>query len=294
MSKVWLITGSSRGLGRELAKAVLAAGHRLVATARKPEELHELVTQYGDRVRAVALDVKDPAAARAAVAEATSAFGRLDVVVNNAGYANVNSIEDVAEDDFRTQFETNFFGVVNVTRAALPVLRAQRDGHIIQISSIGGRVTTPGLGAYQSAKWAVGGFSEVLAKEVGPLGIRVTVVEPGGMATDWAGSSMRIDDIRSDYQPTVGAFAQRHRENTDIVRGDPRKVAQAILQVASEKQPPLRLLMGSDAVFVAGAVAAARAEEDAKWRALSVSTDFEGLVDFAETPIAKMLMSKRS
>ena len=295
MSKVWLITGSSRGLGRDLAKAVLATGHRLVATARRPEELHELVSQYGDRVRAVALDVKDPAAARAAVAVATSAFGRLDVVVNNAGYANVNSIEDVAEDDFRTQFETNFFGVVNVTRAALPVMRAQRDGHIIQISSVGGRTATPGLGAYQSAKWAVGGFSEVLAKEVAPLGIRVTVVEPGGMRTDWAGASMRVDDIRSDYQPTVGVFAQRHQQtNHDIVRGDPQKVAQAILQVASEQRPPLHLLMGSDAVFVAGAAAAARAEEDAKWRALSVSTDFDGLVDFAETPIAKMLFSQRN
>src|ERR1700682_4314851 len=156
MSKFWLITGSSRGLGRELAKAVLAAGHRLLATARKPEDLHDLVAQYGDRVRGVALDVTNPAAARAAVAAATSAFGRLDVVVNNAGYATVNSIEDMALDDFRAQIETNFFGVVNVTRAALPVLRAQRDGHIIQISSLGGRLGSAGLAAYQSAKWAVG------------------------------------------------------------------------------------------------------------------------------------------
>ncbi|MCY1078160.1 oxidoreductase [Archangium lansingense] len=294
MSKVWFITGSSRGLGRDLAKAVLAAGHRLVATARKPEDLQELVAQYGDQVRAVALDVTNPAAVRAAVAVATSAFGRLDVVVNNAGYANVNSIEDVAEDDFRAQFETNFFGVVNVTRAALPVLRAQRDGHIIQISSVGGRVSTPGLAAYQSAKWAVGGFSEVLAKEVGPLGIRVTVVEPGGMRTDWAGASMRVDDIQRDYQPTVGAFAQAHRGNSDITRGDPTKVAQAILRVAAEKQPPLRLLIGSDAVFVAGTAATARADEDAKWKALSLSTDFDGMIDFSETPVAKMLMSKRS
>jgi NAD(P)-dependent dehydrogenase (short-subunit alcohol dehydrogenase family) len=294
MSKVWLITGSSRGLGRDLAKAVLAAGHHLVATAREPEDLHELVAQYGERVRAVALDVTDPAAARAAVAVATSAFGRLDVVVNNAGYANVNSIEDVAEDDFRAQIETNFFGVVNVTRAALPVLRAQRDGHVIQISSIGGRGASPGLSAYQSAKWAVGGFSEVLAKEVGPLGIRVTIVEPGGMRTDWAGSSMRTDAIQSDYQATIGAFAQRVRGSADVMRGDPAKVAQAILRVTSEKEPPLRLLLGSDAVFIAGLVAAARVEEDAKWKALSVSTDFDGLTDFAETPVARMLTPKRS
>src|SRR6266446_2354956 len=154
MSKVWLITGSSRGLGRELAKAALAAGHRLVATARKPEDLSDLVAQYGDRVRAVALDVTDPSAARATVAAATSAFGRLDVVVNNAGYANVNSIEDMAEDDFRAQIETNFFGVVNVTRAALPVLRAQRDGHFIQISSIGGRRASLGISAYRRTSTA--------------------------------------------------------------------------------------------------------------------------------------------
>jgi NAD(P)-dependent dehydrogenase (short-subunit alcohol dehydrogenase family) len=294
MSKVWLITGSSRGLGRDLAQAVLAAGHRLVATARKPQDLGDLVARYPERARAVALDVTDPAAARAAVEVATSAFGRLDVVVNNAGYANVSSIEDMAADDFRAQIETDFFGVVNVTRAALPVFRAQRDGHVIQISSIGGRIASPGLGAYQSAKWAVGGFSEILAKEVGPLGIRVTVVEPGGMRTDWAGSSMRIDEVRNEYQATVGARSKSLRENADIMRGDPAKVAQAVLRVALEKEPPLRLLLGSDAVFFAGAYAAARAEEDAKWKALSVSTDFDGLVDFSETPVARMLMPKRT
>jgi NAD(P)-dependent dehydrogenase (short-subunit alcohol dehydrogenase family) len=293
MSKVWLITGSSRGLGRAIANAVLAAGNRLVATARNPDGLHDLIGEYGDQVRAVALDVTNPASARAAVAAATSAFGRLDVVVNNAGYANVNSIEDMAEDDFRAQIETDFFGVVNVTRAALPVMRAQHDGHIIQISSVGGRTTSPGLGAYQSAKWAVGGFSEVLAKEVRPLGIRVTVVEPGGMRTDWAGSSMRIDDIRSDYAPTVGARSQQFRDNVDIMRGDPAKVAKAIIQIASEKEPPVRILIGSDAVFLAATVAAARAKEDERWKALSLSTDFDGMGDFSETPIAKMLLASQ-
>jgi NAD(P)-dependent dehydrogenase (short-subunit alcohol dehydrogenase family) len=288
MSKVWLITGSSRGLGRELAKAVLAAGNRLVATARKAEDLHDLVLQFGDRVRAVALDVTDPAAARAAVAAATSAFGRLDVVVNNAGYANINSIEDLAEDDFRAQIETNFFGVVNVTRAALPVLRAQRDGHFIQISSIGGRMGSPGLAAYQSAKWAVEGFSEVLLKEVGPLGLRVTIVEPGGMRTDWGGSSMRIDEIQPDYQATVGSMS-RVRDHTTM-RVDPAKAAQAILRIASEHQPPLRLLLGSDAVFLAGAIAATRAADDAHWKPLSASTDFDGSVPFTETAIAKTIL----
>ncbi|NMO23259.1 SDR family NAD(P)-dependent oxidoreductase [Pyxidicoccus fallax] len=294
MSQVWLITGSSRGLGRELAKAVLAAGHRLVATARKPEQLRDLVEQYGDRVRAVALDVTDPAAARAAVAAATSAFGRLDVVVNNAAYANVSSIEDVTEDDFREQFETNFFGVMHVTRAALPVLRAQRAGHIIQVSSIGGRGGSPGMGSYQSAKWAVEGFSEVLSKEVSALGIRVTIVEPGGMRTDWAGVSMRVDTVSEAYQPTVGAFMEHVRRNPEVMQGDPAKAARAILQIASEERPPLRLLLGSDAVFLAGVIAAGRAEEDARWRTLSMSTDYDGLVDFAETPVARMLLPQRS
>lgn len=294
MSKVWLITGSSRGLGRQLAKAVLDAGHCVVATARKEEDLRELLAPYGDRARAVALDVTNPAAARAAVAEATTAFGRLDVVVNNAGYANVAPIETMAEDDFRAQLETNFFGVVNVTRAALPVLRAQRDGHIIQISSIGGRGSSPGLAAYQSAKWAVGGFSEVLAKEVGPLGIRVTVVEPGGMRTDWAGSSMRVDPVPSDYEQTVSAFSQNVRGRADVMRGDPVKIAKVLVDLAANPKPPLRLLIGTDAVFLAGVLAETRAQEDAQWRSVSVSTDFDGLVDFAETPVAQRLKAQRS
>jgi NAD(P)-dependent dehydrogenase (short-subunit alcohol dehydrogenase family) len=291
MSKVWLVTGSSRGLGLEIAKAVLAAGGRLVATARDPKQLQPLVAKHGDRVRAVALDVTQPDQARAAVEVARSAFGRLDVVVNNAGYANVNSIEDVAEEDFRAQIETNFFGVVNVTRAALPLLRAQRSGHVVQISSIGGRGATPGIAAYQSAKWAVGGFSEVLAKEVGPLGIRVTVIEPGGMRTDWSGSSMRIDPTKPDYQPTVGSFAAAMRGDPSASLGDPAKVAGAVLAVVDEPNPPLRLLLGSDAVFMADVVAKARTEEDAAWRTVSLSTDADGTRPFAETPVAQYLLS---
>jgi NAD(P)-dependent dehydrogenase (short-subunit alcohol dehydrogenase family) len=196
------------------------------------------------------------------------------------------------EDDFRAQVETNFFGVVNVTRAALPALRAQRDGHIIQISSIGGRSGSPGLSAYQASKWAVGGFSEVLATEVRPLGIRVTIVEPGGIRTDWAGSSMHVHDVRPDYQPTVGAFSQR-RDKPETTYGDPAKMAQVILRVAEEKEPPLHLLLGSDAMFVAGAVLARRRDEDARWKALSLSTDFDGLGDFADTPVAKALMAMK-
>ena len=285
MSKVWLITGSSRGLGRDLARAVLAAGHRLVATARNPEQLGELVAEYGDRVRAVPLDVTSAAAARSAVDLATSAFGALDVVVNNAGYANINSIEDVDESDFRAQFETNFFGVFHVTRAALPVLRKQGRGHIIQIASIGARLGSPGLGAYQSAKWAVEGLSEVLAKEVAPFGVRVTIVEPGGFRTDWAGSSMRVDALREEYKGTVGAISR----SPHVMRGDPAKAAVAILKLADLEAPPLRLLLGTDAIVLAQSVAERRAAEDAKWRSLSATTDYDGLIDFAETDIGKTL-----
>src|SRR5215469_10921659 len=187
MPNVWLITGSSRGLGRALTVAALAAGDLVVATARDPETLADLADP---RLRTFPLDVTDPAAAEAAVRFAIDSFGRLDVLVNNAGYANSTAIEQTPPDDFRAQIEANFFGVVNVTKAALPIFREQRSGHVIQISSVGGRVGgTPGLGAYQSAKFAVEGFSEVLHNEVAPLGIHVTIVEPGAFRTDWGGSS---------------------------------------------------------------------------------------------------------
>ena len=264
MSKVWLVTGCSRGLGRELAQAVLAAGHRLVATARDPHQLGFLTPS--ERLRTVALDVVDATAARAAVAAATSSFGRLDVVVNNAGYIKANSVEDLPEDEFRRQIEINLFGVYNVTRAALPVMHAQRDGHLIQISSIGGRRGTPGLGGYQAAKWAVGGFGgEVLAREVAPLGIRVTCVEPGGMRTDMFGLSMLAEPLAPDYEPTVGAVIRGTFGRPEGGRSDPARVVRAlILRLADEQSSsPVHLLLGSDAVSVAAAAPAARADEDA-------------------------------
>jgi NAD(P)-dependent dehydrogenase (short-subunit alcohol dehydrogenase family) len=292
MSKVWFVTGSSRGLGLEIARAALASGDRVVATARNPADLQGLVDAHPESARAVALDVTDARAARAAIEAAVSAFGRIDVVVNNAGYGNVCSIEDVTDADFRAQLETNFFGVVNVTRAALPVLRKQRDGHFLQISSIGGRRGSPGLAGYQSAKWAVEGFSEVLAQETGPLGIRVTIVEPGGFRTDWAGASMRIDPVQRDYEETVTAFSRNVRQH--LAHGDPAKAAQAIVKVAEMRDPPRRLLLGTDALFLARAVNAERAAEDEKWKALSASTDADGVGDFADTPLAKMLGAARS
>ena len=292
MSNVWLITGSSRGIGRSLAEAVLEAGHKLVATARQPEQLADLVRKYGEQVRAVALDVADAAAARNAIQAAVAAFGRLDVVVNNAGYGNLASIEDVTDEDFRAQIETNFYGVVNVTKAALPVLREQGSGHIIQISSIGGRAGSPGLSAYQSAKWAVEGFSEVLSKEVAHLGIKVTIVEPGGFRTDWGGSSMTISKWREEYNPALSTLTEWRRNHQGKEHGNPAKAAEVILQIAAMEEPPLRLLLGSDAVYLAGLVAAQRAAEDAKWKQLSLSTDFEGSAS-AEEELAEFVRLAR-
>jgi NAD(P)-dependent dehydrogenase (short-subunit alcohol dehydrogenase family) len=275
MTKVWLITGSSRGFGWELARAVLARGDRLVATARRPEQLDALVREHGGQVRAVALDVTDPDAARSAVQVAVDEFGSLDVVVNNAGYANSAPIEEMTDEDFRAQIETDLFGVVNVTKAALPVLHRQRSGHFLQFSSIGGWVGgTPGMGAYQTAKFAVEGFSEVLNAEVKPLGIKVTIIEPGGFRTDWGGSSMRSAPVGADYDETVGKM-NRFRESTvDQWQGDPARAAQIILDIVELEEPPLRLLLGAGAVESAAASSEARAAEAAHWADLSRSADF--------------------
>jgi len=273
MSKVWFVTGSSRGLGRAIAEAALARGDRVAATARDPRTLEDLVAGSGGPAVALKLDVTDPAQAAAAVQAAVNAFGWIDVVVN-AGYANFQSIEDFTEEDFRAQVETDLWGVVHVTRAALPVLRAQRDGHVIQISSIGGRTTTPGLAPYQLSKFAVEGFSGVLLKEVAPLGIRVTVIEPGGIRTDWAGSSMTMHEIRGDYQASVGVMARMLQGNgPGTAAGDPGKMARAILRVADAENPPVQLPLGSDAVMLARAADEARLAELARWEELSLSTD---------------------
>ena len=274
MSKVWLITGSSRGLGRALAEAVLAAGHNLVATARNPAQLNDLVKRYGDEVRTVALDVTSARAAADAIRTAVDACGRLDVLVNNAGYGNIGSIEDTSLEDIRAQIETNLFGVIIVTKAAIPIMRQQGSGHIIQLSSIGGRVGATGRAPYSTAKWGVEGFSEVLANEVGPLGVKVTIIEPGGFRTDFAGSSTTIREGRPEYDSTVGAAARFQREYDGTQPGDPIKAAGVILKVAALREPPLRLLLGSDAVRIAEQADLARIEADSEWRSLSVSTDF--------------------
>lgn len=275
MSRTWLITGASRGFGRRLAEAVLEGGEQVLATARCPEQLADLVARYGSLVRTAALDVTDPGAARAAVAAAVEAFGRVDVVVNNAGYANSGPIEEMAEADFREQFETNFFGVVNVTRAALPVLRVQRSGVFVQFSSVGGRVGgTPGMGAYQSAKFAVEGFSEVLASEAAPFGVKVIIVEPGAFRTDWQGSSMELHAVGPDYDETVGAMNRYRAENDGTQPGDPARAARVIIDTVNNPAPPRRLLLGAQAVTSAITAGEARTEEARAWADVSAAADF--------------------
>lgn len=275
MAKVWLVTGSARGLGRKIVEAALAAGERVVATARDPRQLADLVERFGEQMRAVALDVTDSAAARAAVQAALDAFGRLDVVVNNAGFGHLAAFEQASEEDFRAQIDTNFYGVVNVTRAALPILRQQRSGHIIQISSVGGRIGMPGFSAYQSAKWAVGGFTEVLSQELAPLGIKVTALEPGGMKTGWAvEAGSALPDLLEDYAPSVGAITQLLSQYVGNETGDPAKVAEVVLKLAYHDQPPVHLLLGSDALQYAGEADKARAASGDAWREVSLATDF--------------------
>ena len=274
MSQVWLITGSSRGLGRALAEVVLAAGHKLIATARQSAQLSDLKGKYGDQVRLVDLDVTDAAAALDAVRVARDAFGRLDVLANNAGYGNIGSVEDTSLEEFHEIIETNLFGVINTTKAALPVMREQGHGHLLQFSSVGGRVGAMGRAPYSAAKWGVEGFSEVLAQEVGPLGIEVTIIEPGGFRTDFAGASTTIREGRPEYDATVGATARFQRDFNGKQPGDPAKAAAVIMQVANMENPPLRLLLGSDAVQRVEPNDVAKLEADRKWRHLSVSTDF--------------------
>ena len=284
MSQVWLITGSSRGLGRDIVKAALERGDRVLATARRPEALEELVAQHPDRLRTIAHDVAVSAQATAAVRAALDNFGQLDVVVNNAGYADLASVEDMSEQAFRDQIEAVFFATVHTTKAALPVLREQGSGHIINITSVGSRMATPGLSAYQSAKWAAAGFSAVLAAEVTPLGIRVTSIEPGGMATDWAGSSMTVPEISEPYRQTVGAAAAMHDSSWRPL-GDPAKVAQVIVEVADMDDPPVRLLLGSEAYAYAVAAATAQLASDERWRELSRSTDRDDATPAERDPL---------
>jgi NAD(P)-dependent dehydrogenase (short-subunit alcohol dehydrogenase family) len=276
MAKVWLITGSGNGLGRDIAEAALAAGDRVVAGARRTEQLAPLVAQYGDRVKPVKLEVRDEAAAKAAVQLAVDTFGRLDVLVNNAGYGQFAPFEQMSAEDFKAVVDTCFYGVVYTTRAAVPVMRKQRSGHIFQVSSVGGRLGVPGNTPYHAAKWAVGGFSDSLAMEVAPFGVKICTLEPGGIRTNWARrASENMPDLLPDYEASVGAIRKMLRGLEGRSEGDPRKIAAVIVRLANSDEVPVRLILGVDAEKRVQRAEAARAAEAEKWRYLTVSTVFE-------------------
>lgn len=274
MNKIWFITGSSRGFGRELVRAALQAGDSVAATARRPEQLDDLVAEYGDRIAALALDVTDADAVSAAIAATRDRFGRIDVVVNNAGYANVAPIETGAVADFRAQFETNFWGVYHVSKAAIPVLRAQAGGLIIQFSSMGGRVGgSAGIASYQAAKFAIDGFSRVLQTETAPFGIKLLVVEPSGFATDWAGSSMSVADVPEHYAGTVGAM-NTVRKSDAITAGDPARAAEILVRLSRRDDLPYHLPLGVNAVEGSIRQDETLLAQDRKWAAVGRSADF--------------------
>jgi NAD(P)-dependent dehydrogenase (short-subunit alcohol dehydrogenase family) len=244
MSKVWFITGSSKGFGRVWAEAALERGDKVAATARDASTVTDLVERYGEEnALALTLNVDDKAAVDAAVARAHEHFGHLDVVVNNAGYGHFGAVEEVTEEEARAQLETNLFGALWVTQAALPILREQGSGHIIQVSSIGGVHAFPGIGMYHASKWGLEGFSQSLAGEVKDLGIKVTIVEPTGYSTDWAGPSSVHSEELDAYEPVREATRKRFASRT--TPGDPEATGPAILELVDADDPPLRVFFGS-------------------------------------------------
>jgi NAD(P)-dependent dehydrogenase (short-subunit alcohol dehydrogenase family) len=262
--KTWFLTGTSRGFGREWAVAALERGDRVAATARDATSLDDLVDTYGDAVLPLTLDVTDRAADFAAVERAHAHFGRLDVVVNNAGYGQFGFVEELSEAELREQMETNLFGAFWVTQAALPFLRGQGSGHIIQVSSIGGISAFPNIGAYHASKWALEGFSQALAQEVASFGIHVTLVEPGGFSTDWGGSSARHATPLAAYDE-VRVQMQEARAKRIGTPGDPTSSAAAILRVVDAEQPPLRVFFGASPLGTAKADYASRLETWERW-----------------------------
>ena len=270
----WFITGTSTGFGRAFAEHALARGFRVVATARRVESLADLVASAPDRVLAVALDVDVPGAAEAAVAAAVARFGRIDVLVNNAGYGVVGAVEETPEAELRAVMQTNFFGAMAVTRAALPVLRAQRSGAIVNISSLGGQLSFAGFGAYSASKFALEGASEALAQEMAPFGVKVLIVEPGQFRTQLAGAGMRHMPRLDAYTPIVGGTREFAHSMHATQAGDPRKAAAAIEQALAAPRTPLRLQLGGDAVDAVRAHAQAMLAEMGEWEALSRGTDF--------------------
>jgi NAD(P)-dependent dehydrogenase (short-subunit alcohol dehydrogenase family) len=276
MSKVWFITGAGRGFGLEFAKAALQRGDQVAATARNTSALDELVSAHGEAVLPLQLDVTDRDAAFAAVQQAQEKFGRLDVVVNNAGYGLFGAVEEISEDQLRDQLDVNLFGVLHVTQAVLPILREQGSGHIIQISTIGGVAAFPTLGGYHASKWALEGLTEALAQEVAGFGIKVTLVEPGGYATDWAGSSAAHAEPQPLYDPLRAAMAERSKSMDPSMVGDPVAAGAAILKLADADQPPLRVFFGTSPTQLAPHIYQQRLDTWQQWAWLSNEANGHG------------------
>lgn len=278
MQKTWIITGSARGLGRAVLTAVLESGDNVLAAARDVAQLADLKALYGDRLEPFALDVTDEARTAEAATAAVAAFGSIDVLVNNAGYGHFEAFEQKLPTDFRAEVETNLFGVVNMTRAVLPFMQKNRAGHILNVSSVGGRVGTPGLAAYQAAKWALGGFTEVLRGEVAHCGIRIVSLEPGGMRTDWAETAghAAAGTVLPDYAETVGATLARIRAYAGNEVGDPARIAQVILALSRRASVPAHLVLGTDALASFDAAESLRREDHERWLPVSRATVFGG------------------
>jgi NAD(P)-dependent dehydrogenase (short-subunit alcohol dehydrogenase family) len=278
--QVWFITGCSSGFGRALTEAVLERGEIVVATARNPDQLNSLVQQYGggqnSRILALPLDVTQPSQIQTAVEQTIAAFGRIDVLVNNAGYGMFGAVEEVSDANVRQQFETNVYGALNVTRAVLPHLRRQRSGHILNISSSGGFVGFAGAGIYCASKFALEGWSEALAKEVVPLGIHVTIVEPGAFRTAFNGTLVAPHPAIEDYAATSGQMLQWLQQMDGQQPGDPKKAATAMIQAVNCANSPLRLVLGADVLETAHAKLQAVAADLAAWNDVSINTAFAG------------------
>ncbi|MUL37899.1 oxidoreductase [Gloeocapsopsis dulcis] len=277
--RVWFITGTSSGLGRALAEAVLEKGEAVVLTARNPEKVEDLAAKFPDRAIAAQLDITKPEEVKKAVEKAIDCFGRIDVLVNNAGVSTIGAIEEVSDEEVRRLFETNFFGVLEMLRTVLPHMRQQRSGHILNVSSIGCFSNSTAWGFYNSSKLAVEGISGTLANEVVPLGIKVTIVEPGAFRTDFIKRSVVLTDTQiEDYKPSMGNMRQNMWDHDFNALGDPKKAALAMIKVVDSDNPPIRLALGADTVeTVEAALQFIKAELDT-WKEVSISTDFDEVV----------------
>jgi NAD(P)-dependent dehydrogenase (short-subunit alcohol dehydrogenase family) len=290
MTKVWFITGSSRGLGRSLTETVLAKGDKVAATARNTDKLKDLVEKYPEQIFPISLDVTQHDEVYLAVADTVAHFGRIDVLVNNAGFGITGAVEAFTDEQVRSQLETNLYAPIEITRAVLPYMRKQRSGHILQISSIGGRVGSGGVTIYQAAKFGLSGFSEGLAIEVAPFGIKVICVEPGGFRTDWAGDSMGYAREIEGYD-TVNQRANFFKSGSFTPMGDPDKAAKVMINIVEQPQPPLHLLLGSEAVAIVKHSEAAKLAELEKWESVSISTDHHDAENFLESEQGKRYLT---